>query len=101
VTQIPLSLFTPAPFSDDETSRSAAKRIVPHLARLENLVLEAIRAAGDAGLCDHELEKCTGLQHQTASARRRELVIRGLIEDSGLRRDTPSGRSAKAWRVKK
>lgn len=98
--QIPLSLWTPAPHSDQETSRDAAKRMVPHLARLENLVLEAIRAAGPRGLCDHELESVTGLMHQTASARRRELVLAGLVEDSGERRLTPSGRKAKAWRAK-
>jgi len=98
--QLPLSLWTPAPHSDDDTSRSAAKRIVPHLARLETLVLEAIREAGPAGLCDHEVEHKTGLCHQTASARRRELVLKGLVVDSGIRRKTASGRDAKAWRVK-
>ena len=93
----PLSLFTPAPHSDSDTSREAAKRIVPHLARLESLVLEAICQAGPGGLCDHEIESATGLVHQTASARRRELVLRGLVADSGIRRNTASGRRAKAW----
>lgn len=94
-----LPLFTLAPHSDADTSRQAAKRIVPHLARLESLCLEAIRAAGEPGLCDHELESLTGLAHQTASARRRELVLKGRVTDSGIRRLTPSGRKAKAWRA--
>ena len=98
MTQLPL-IFTPVPHSDEDTSREAAKRMIPHLARLESLVLEAIRAAGPGGLCDHEIERVTGLKHQTASARRRELVLRGLIKDSGTRRKTDSGRDAKAWTI--
>jgi predicted transcriptional regulator len=61
--------------------------------------MTALSEAGDAGLCDHELEKVTGLQHTTASARRRELVLKGLVVETGERRTTPSGRSAKAWRL--
>ena len=99
MTQLPLSLYTPAPHSDQDTSRDAAKRIVPHLARLETLVYEAIRAAGPEGLCDHEIEAQTGLIHQTASARRRELVLKGMVVDSGNRRGTPTGRMAKAWKT--
>lgn len=95
-----LPLWTLAPHSDEDTSREAARSMRPHLARLEAVVLEAVRAAGEQGLCDHEIEERTGLQHQTASARRRELVLRGLLVDSGVRRSTASGRSAKAWRLK-
>lgn len=95
-----LPLWAMAPHSDEDTSREAARSMRPHIARLEQVVLEAIRASGGEGLCDHEIEERTGLQHQTASARRRELVLRGLVEDSGIRRVTPSGRSAKSWRSK-
>lgn len=43
--------------------------------------------------CD-EVEIVTGLKHQTASARIRELALKGLIKDSGKRRLTRSGRKA-------
>ena len=92
-----LPLF--APWSDSQTSLAAARSIEPHVARLERQVMTALSEAGDKGLCDHELEKVTGLQHTTASARRRELVLKGLVVETGERRTTPSGRSAKAWRV--
>ncbi len=40
-----MDLFTLAPFSDEDTSREAAKRIVPHIERLERSVLVAGSAA--------------------------------------------------------
>lgn len=92
-----LPLF--APWSDAQTSLEAARSIEPHVARLERQVMTALSEAGEKGLCDHELEQVTGLQHTTASARRRELVLKGLVVETGERRATPSGRSAKAWRV--
>lgn len=88
-----------APYSDAQTSLLAALEIEPHLGRLEAEVLAAIRSAGPRGLCDHEIEAATGLLHQTASARRRGLVLRGAVTDSGARRPTPSGRLAKVWVV--
>jgi hypothetical protein len=94
-----LPLFTP-PHSDLETSLESARSIEQHVARLERRVLDAIADAGERGLCDHEIEGITGLMHTTASARRRGLVIKGLVVETGERRTTPSGRSAKAWRVK-
>lgn len=92
-----LPLFVP--YSDTQTSLDAARSMEPHVARLERQVMTALAEAGDTGLCDHELERVTGLQHTTASARRRELVIKGLVVETGARRATPSGRSAKAWRL--
>ena len=102
--QLPLPFTGLAPFSDMGTSLAAARSITPDLQRLERVVLEAIvnidRKRGGAGACDHEIEVVTGLKHQTASARRRALVLRGLVEDSGVRRLTESGRGAIAWRVR-
>ena len=48
---------------------------------------------------DEEIERVTGLRHQSASARRRELVLAGHIVDSGARRANSSGRQAVVWRV--
>jgi len=51
------------------------------------------------GLTDEEIEHTLNLKHQTASARRRELVLGGLIHDSGQTRKTTSGREATVWRA--
>ena len=99
--QTALPFTSLAPHSDMGTSLEAARAIVPDLQRLERVVLDAIAYYSESGLCDHEIEDVTGLKHQTASARRRALVLRGLVEDSGLRRRTDSGRMAVVWRVRK
>lgn len=80
-----------------DTSRAAAESMEPHAGTLEAKVLIAIRAAGDEGHTDDELEQVLGLSHQTTSARRRALVIRCLVKDSGERRPTRSGRGATVW----
>lgn len=82
-----------------ETSAEAAVSMVPHFNRLEKLVLQAIRARGQHGATDDELELMTGLSHQTASARRRTLVLKDALIDSGQRRLTRSGRRAIVWWV--
>lgn len=46
------------------------------------------------GLTSDELERITGWPHQTASARLRELVLRGDAFDSADRRLTRQGRRA-------
>jgi hypothetical protein len=53
----------------------------------------------DEGLTDDEIEQKTSLRHQTASARRRELVLMELVKHSGQSRPTRSGRNAKIWVV--
>lgn len=80
-----------------DTSAAAAEDIAPHLGRLEAVVLEVIRTEGKHGATDDEIEIAAGLRHQTASARRRGLVIKGMVVDSGERRPTRSGRSAAVW----
>lgn len=67
------------------------------LGRLEGLVLESIRARGVEGATDDEVEGATGLTHQCASARRRALVLKGLVRDSGQRRATRQRRRAIVW----
>jgi hypothetical protein len=84
--------------ADSDTSEQAAQDIRPHAGRLRSLVLSAIRDAGRRGCTDEELEDRLRLPHQTVSARRRELVLRGWVRDSGARRRNPrSGRSAAVW----
>ena len=51
----------------------------------------------DEGATDDELERLLRMRHQTASARRRELVLLGKVVDSGRTRKTRSGCKATVW----
>jgi hypothetical protein len=81
------------------TSRAAAASLGDHLARLQFLVLDFIRLQGMTGATDDECEIYLKLRHQTASARRRELVLKDYIIDSERTRPTRSGRQATIWVV--
>lgn len=82
-----------------ETSRTALQSMEPHLDRLELLVISTIIKHGPM-TCDR-CEEITGLAHQTISARFNALAkpTRKLIEDSGEKRKTRSGRPAVVWRI--
>ncbi len=80
-----------------DTSRAAAESMTTSAPTLRTKVLRLIIAAGPRGLTDDEIEVVTGMRHQTASARRRELVLGGKVQDSGGRRRTRSGRGATVW----
>ena len=84
---------------ESDTSYEAAKRIEPALGRLQAKVLTYLLTNDGKGLTCDEIEEASGLKHQTASARIRELAQKGLIEDSGDRRPTRSGRNAVVWVV--
>jgi len=86
-----------APSVPVDTSEAAAESMEPHLARLERQVLELFEQRGDRGLTDDEGEQETGLSHQTFSARRRTLELRGLVVRTEQRRKTRSGRSAAVY----
>lgn len=82
-----------------QTSQAAfmSTRSQAHNMRMKVLA-EIKRGKARGRTCD-EVEEATGLLHQTASARVRELFQKGLIKDSGAKRDTRSGRSAIVWRA--
>ena len=80
-----------------ETSEAAAESVAASAATHETLVFVTIRAAGEHGATDDEVERATGLRHQNASARRNRLVHKGKVKDSGIRRNTRSGRKAIVW----
>lgn len=63
----------------------------------EARVLKLIRERG--GCTDDEIEVALNLRHQTASARRRGLVLKGLVVETAGRRKTRSGRRATVWRA--
>ena len=91
-----LDLYPNAPGHNHRpTSIAAAQEIAPHVTRLAETVLEAVRARP---MNCWEIEQATGLSHQTASARLRELYLKGRIEESGQTRPTGSGRQAIVWK---
>lgn len=84
------------PHNHRETSKNAAEAILPLLGPISTRVYEAI--SNTPRTCD-EVEIVTGLSHQTASARVRELQLKDRIVDSGQRRKTRSGRAAIVWTI--
>lgn len=79
------------------TSQAAARRIAPHICRLELVVLETLKQAGADGLTDVEMQEHLDLAGDTQRPRRLNLLRRGLIVDSARRRETPSGRDTIVW----
>ena len=79
-----------------DTSIAAALSQLDSARTKEAAVWRLIRDAPD-GLTDDDAEHLTGWRHQTVSARRRGLVLRKLVTDSGRRRLTSSGRQATVW----
>jgi predicted HTH transcriptional regulator len=80
-----------------ETSKQAASAIEPIVAQLEARCLQEL---GKEGLTCDELELILRWSHQTASARINRLMKKGLIQDSGERRPTRTGRPAVVWRAR-
>ena len=78
------------------TSKKAAESISGKAAAsMRTEILSFISSSG--GATDDEVESALSMRHQTASARRRELVLLGLVKDSRKRRPTRSGRNATVW----
>lgn len=87
-------LFTLAPHSDADASRDAAKKIVPHVERLERVVLQSLRLGA---MCDRCIQHATGLDGNTERPRRVALRNRGLIEWDGTY--CQGVRRARRWRL--
>ena len=80
------------------TSKAAAVAIVPHLNRLQALLLELLEEAGARGLTDNQMQKKSGLSDNTQVPRRIELLRDfKLIAPSGRKRKTSSGNPAIVW----
>jgi len=85
--------------STPRTSRAAADAIEPRRPTLQKIVFGFIKSQRTFGATDEEMEAGTGLKHQTASPRRRELALMGAVYDSGRKRKTSSGCAATVWRA--
>ena len=88
-----------APHNGTITSISAASEIEPHLNRLEQIVLDAIKESDD-GLTRDEITKVTNLRTATVCARCNALLkkykVKPKFEETGqkITRPTESGRKA-------
>lgn len=76
-----------------DTSLAAAVDITDQAAALEQKIIAAVEKAPSGLTCD-ETEVLLGMKHQTASARFREAVQHGMLERSGIKRKTRSGKQA-------
>ena len=82
--------------SHSATSAEAAERAEPR-AGTQRAVLLALLRAAPIGMTDEEMQ--AWMQPSTQRPRRVELVNAGLVEDSGDRMRTRSGRLATVWRA--
>lgn len=88
------------PFQEtSDTSEDAADSLLEIALTVRGNVYRKIRDTGINGMTCWEVEQELGLSHQTASARIRELNLKGKLRDSGYRRRTGSGRQATVWVV--
>lgn len=84
---------------DPDTSHGAAERAAEFAGKHKARILEALRRSPNGATKD-EISRVTGIDPVAVARRMRELANEGLVEDSGLRRPTPTGRRAIVWRNK-
>src|SRR5262245_3306788 len=78
------------------TSREAWRSMAEALPEVDACIVRMIGQSGD-GLTADEIEARSGLRHQTVSAQIRHMTEAGLLEATGARRPTRSGRGAMVW----
>jgi hypothetical protein len=79
------------------TSVEAADRTAPKLGALQQRALSAIKDAGTDGLTADELAARLELSRWSIQPRTSELRRKGLIRDSGIRRQNVTGLKAIVW----
>lgn len=82
-----------------DTSVAAAQSMLEAATTLQSKVYRAVRSRGVDGMTDEEIQSALSLRIPTEVARRRELVLLGVLEDTKRRRPNASGRDAIVWRV--
>ena len=83
--------------NDTGASQEAAGTVSERLGRLQGMVLAAIRAERNGGLTADETAAQLEVDKATIRPRLSELRRKGLITDSGIRRQNVSGRKAIVW----
>jgi len=85
--------------SDPDTSHDAAQDVQGGKAsRMEQQVLDMLKQYPD-GLTGHELVHLTGIPYQSCTPRIRPLVRKGLVIDSGNRREGPCRKQNIIWKA--
>ena len=79
-----------------KTSNAAYDSIKNHKSSMKARILRMLEETQST---DDEMEKALGMSHQTLSSCRRSLVKDGLVEATGDKRPTRSGRNAQVWRI--
>lgn len=81
-----------------ETSRNAAKGVLPKAGSQKHMILMLIRQAGENGMTDDEIADATGMDGNTVRPRRGELAEDGLILVlRGRTRKSRRGNDAQVW----
>lgn len=88
---------TPPHQMDSDTSEAAAHQIKSSALTQRQRVHQYIKEQGDLGATDNEIQIALDMISNTEQPRRRELVLKGQIMDSGHRRKTKAGRMAVVW----
>lgn len=95
-----MSSYPDAPgHRDVETSVAAPEAIAPGLARRQRLARADIAEAGATGLTADQLAARPEMDRWSIQPRTSELRRKGLIRDSGKRRQNATGKSAIVWVV--
>lgn len=83
-----------------ETSEAAAEEALPNAGTQRRRLWDFLEERGEKGATDEEMQEHLGMNPSTQRPRRVELVERGLVYDSGEKRDTRSGRKAVVWKAR-
>lgn len=85
-------------FRRTDTSLDAAKKVEKSSAPMRTRVLAVLMGSAE-GMTAQEIAEALGLKHYYGmQPRLSELKRKGLIEDSGKRRELPSGNKGIVWR---
>lgn len=80
-----------------QTSLPAYESVKETLGNRQKVVFEFIQSRGDVGATLDEMALVLGWAVNKVCGRRQELELKGLIVDSGILRQTSSGKMAKVW----
>ena len=86
-------------YKEEDTSRAAAEAMEPNALTIRLKIVESLTWVGEQTA--DEVAERLGLSVLSVRPRFSELLARGSIADTGMRRANISGKSAKVWRVTK
>lgn len=96
--QLPIDFIARAPYQrHSQTSRNAASSAEPTAGTKRAQALAYLRSQGAVGATDEEMQAHIPMNPNTQRPRRVELVMAGLVKDSGRCRRTQGGDLAVVW----